>query len=53
MGCLFLDSQRIEPAVMNAFSYQWRFPDLERALRDIEGRELPEDKVDCEDVADS
>lgn len=66
MGCLFLDSQRVEPVVMNAFSYDWKFPDLESALRNVEGREVvvkdeaeidPEEPVDddsCEDdVLDS
>lgn len=53
MGCLFLDSQRVEPAVMNTLSYRWRFPDLERALRDIEGKKPPEGRSGCNEVSDS
>ena len=36
MGRLFLDSQRVEPAVMKAFGFEWRYPDLESALRSLE-----------------
>lgn len=36
MGRLFLDSQRVEPVVMKSFDFEWNFPDLEAALRDIE-----------------
>ena len=36
MGGLFLDSQRVEPVVMQSFNFEWDFPDLESALRDIE-----------------
>jgi uncharacterized protein len=36
MGSLFLDSQRVEPVVMRSFDFEWSFPDLESALRDIE-----------------
>ena len=55
MGCLFLDSQRVEPVVMNAFRYDWKFPDLESALRDVEGREvvvMGEAEIDPEEPAD-
>jgi NAD dependent epimerase/dehydratase family enzyme len=38
MGQLFLDSQRVEPVVMKAFEFDWAFPDLESALRDVESR---------------
>ena len=37
MSSLFLDSQRAEPAALNAFGFEWEFPGLEDALRDIEG----------------
>ena len=36
MGSLFLDSQRVEPVVLQSFDFEWSFPDLESALRDIE-----------------
>jgi len=36
MGSLFLDSQRVEPVVMQSFDFEWTFPDLESALRDVE-----------------
>tara|TARA_R110002096_G_scaffold228601_5_gene418102 strand:- start:3373 stop:4275 length:903 start_codon:yes stop_codon:yes gene_type:complete len=36
MGCLFLDSQRVEPVVMKAFGFEWKFSTLESALLDIE-----------------
>jgi uncharacterized protein (TIGR01777 family) len=39
MGELFLASQRTEPLVMAAFGFAWRQPDLEPALREIEGGE--------------
>jgi uncharacterized protein (TIGR01777 family) len=38
MGSLFLDSQRVEPVVMQSFDFEWTFPDLESALRDVETR---------------
>jgi NAD dependent epimerase/dehydratase family enzyme len=38
MGALFLDGQRVEPVVMRSFGFEWRFPDLESALREIEAR---------------
>lgn len=52
MGCLFLDSQRVEPAVMNALSYQWRFSNLERALSNIEGKELLDGKGNNDEESD-
>jgi len=36
MGRLFLDGQRVEPSVMKAFGFEWRYPDLESALRSLE-----------------
>ena len=36
MGRLFLDGQRVEPAVMKAFGFTWRHADLESALRALE-----------------
>lgn len=38
MSALFLDSQRAEPAALDAFRFKWKFPRLEDALRDIEGK---------------
>jgi uncharacterized protein (TIGR01777 family) len=38
MGSLFLDSQRVEPVVMQSFDFAWSFPDLESALRDVESK---------------
>lgn len=37
MGSLFLDSQRAEPAALQANGFEWKFPRLEDALREIEG----------------
>lgn len=37
MGQLFLDSQRVVPAVMKAFGFEWRFEELREALREVEG----------------
>jgi len=36
MGRLFLDSQRADPVMMKAFGFEWEFPELEAALREIE-----------------
>ena len=36
MGSLFLDSQRVEPAALEAHEFEWEFPRLEDALREIE-----------------
>ena len=38
MGSIFLDSQRVEPVVMQSFDFEWSFPDLESALRDVESK---------------
>jgi NAD dependent epimerase/dehydratase family enzyme len=38
MSSLFLDSQRVEPVVMQSFDFAWSFPDLESALRDVESK---------------
>ncbi len=38
MGRMFLDGQRAEPVAMKAFGFQFGFPDLETALRAIEGK---------------
>lgn len=38
MGSVFLDSQRVEPVVMQSFDFEWSFPDLESALRDVESK---------------
>ena len=38
MGRLVLDSQRVEPVVMKSFDFEWDYPYLESALRDIETR---------------
>ena len=38
MGDLFLASQRVDPVVLRSFDFQWHHPDLESALREIEGR---------------
>ncbi len=38
MGDLFLSSQRVDPVVLKSFDFQWSHPDLESALREIEGR---------------
>lgn len=38
MGCLFLDSQRVDPVVMKAVGYEWKHPELGAALEDIEAR---------------
>lgn len=38
MGRLFLDSQRVEPVAMEAFEFEWDYPDLEAALREIVGK---------------
>ncbi len=37
MSSLFLDSQRAEPAALNAFNFEWEFPIMEDALREVEG----------------
>ncbi|MCB1204589.1 MAG: TIGR01777 family oxidoreductase [Verrucomicrobiae bacterium] len=42
MGRIFLDSQRVEPTVMKAFGFEWRYPDLESALRAVENGEPAE-----------
>jgi len=52
MGCLFLDSQRVEPVVMNSFDYDWKYPDLEGALRNVEGNELVIEKASESGEAD-
>lgn len=39
MSALFLDSQRAEPAALKAFGFEWEFPLLEEALREVEGRD--------------
>jgi uncharacterized protein (TIGR01777 family) len=38
MGSIFLDSQRVEPVGMQSFDFEWSFPDLESALRDVESK---------------
>ncbi|MEM7700204.1 MAG: TIGR01777 family oxidoreductase [Verrucomicrobiota bacterium] len=41
MSEIFLDSQRVEPVVMEAFGFEWRFPTLEEGLTaSIRDREL-------------
>ena len=44
MGQLFLDSQRVVPAMMNAFGFKWHFEDLGNALREVEGIEVAGDE---------
>ena len=41
MGHLFLDSQRVVPAVMTAFGFKWHFDTLQDALHEVEGSDLP------------
>ena len=36
MSSIFLDSQRVDPVVMKAAGFEWDFPGLEEALRDVE-----------------
>lgn len=36
MSALFLDSQRAEPAALKAHGFEWEFPILEDALREVE-----------------
>jgi uncharacterized protein (TIGR01777 family) len=36
MGAMFLDGQRVEPVMMRSFGFDWTFPDLGAALREIE-----------------
>lgn len=38
MGTLFLDSQRVEPVMARAVGFQWHYPDLATALREVEHR---------------
>lgn len=38
MGALFLDGQRVEPIAMRSFGFEWRYRDLESALREVESR---------------
>ncbi len=38
MGSLFLASQRVEPVVMKSVDFEWAYPDLESALREIESK---------------
>ncbi len=44
MWQLFLDSQRVVPAVMKAFGFEWEFRDLRNALLNVEGKEIPADE---------
>ncbi len=36
MGSLFLDSQRVEPVMARAMGFDWQYPDLATALREVE-----------------
>lgn len=51
MGQLFLDSQRVVPAMMNAFDFEWRYEGLESALREVEGIEIPADETEKDSSA--
>jgi uncharacterized protein (TIGR01777 family) len=46
MGQLFLDSQRVVPSVMKAFGFEWRFGELEAALREVEGKVTSNEEVE-------
>ncbi len=39
MSSLFLDSQRVDPVVLKAYEFEWRYPDLDSALRAVESGE--------------